>query len=141
MKVFETCFLYASTGLAAKIIRSKYDDKILFSYKVLLDFDSSIQQNVCIFIVIVYVEDETFIFAFGISEDYPDIGISVMKVQGNKTLHLSDVCNVEDLEARLFQIETIVDVHDLDTTMIDKMHKIREIYLKQKDETVLNNMV
>lgn len=141
MNVFETCFLYASKGDSNKTIRSTNDDKILFSYKILTEFDSSIQQNVCIFMVIVYVEDETFIFAFGISEDYPDIGISIMKVQGNISLHSSDVCKVEDLEARLFQIETIVDVHDLDTTMIDKMYKLREIYLKQKDETVLNNLV
>ncbi|QOI71944.1 hypothetical protein pEaSNUABM47_00482 [Erwinia phage pEa_SNUABM_47] len=141
MNVFETCFLYASNGNQNKTIRSVNDEKILFMYKVITEYDSSIEQNVCILMITVFEESETLIFAFGISEQYPDIGISIMKVQGNKTLHCSDVSTVEDLEARLFQLETVVDVYDLDTSLLDKMNIIREVFLNKKDETVLNNLV
>ncbi|QXO12159.1 hypothetical protein pEaSNUABM44_00485 [Erwinia phage pEa_SNUABM_44] len=141
MNVFETCFLYASNGNQNKTIRSVDDDKALFMYKVITEYDSSIEQNVCILMITIFEASETLIFAFGISEQYPDIGISIMKVQGNKTLHCSDVSTVEDLEARLFQLETVVDVYDLDNSLLDKMNIIREVFLNKKDETVLNNLV
>lgn len=125
INAFKVAVLQACLGKEENIIHDP-DGNILFKYKVEVDYVEDVKQRV----VLLQVEVARIIYGFGMCEDYDTLALSVVSIEGNKVIHNSVIEDEEEMEARLFQLETLTDIYDLDVVMMQKMKNIRALYLK-----------
>jgi len=97
-------------------------------------------QGMIIFCIYVMKGDSTTVFNFSYSSDDDSLGISIYE-NYDDTVHSSEVKNLDEFEARLFQIGTLVDTYDLSSKMYDTMRDLHRLYFREKYETIQSNVV
>lgn len=134
MKIFEICSLRAYCNWSGN--KSAIDGTdISFLY----DIEKYQEQGMIIFSIIVIKGNNTTIFNF--SYDLLDDSLGVSIYDEDDVLHSSEIKNIDEFEARLFQIQTMTDTYDLSTNMYQTMRDLHRIYFREKYETVQTNMV
>lgn len=128
LKIFELCSLRATYNWFSNK-NSVQDTNISFQ------FETKKYQGQGLLIFSIYIYDGNSCSIFNFSYDESDIlGISI--IEKENVIHCSEVLNEEEFEARLFQIQTIIDTYDLDTDMYQTMRDLYRIYFREKYETV-----
>lgn len=137
--VFNYCLNKANFTEREKVESEGFD----FEYCVDVMYEEAILQSMVIFTVYIRYPESTMFYCFGLPEMFDLLQISVCEYKNGQTteIHTSMVESEDELEARLFQIDTLVDIHDLDISVLDKMLSLREVYLNKKNETELENLV
>ena len=137
--IFNYCLNKANFTERDKVESEGFD----FEYCVDIVYEEEILQSMVIFTVNVHYPESTMFYCFGLPEVFDLLQISICEYKNGQTteIHTSMIESEDELEARLFQIYTQVDIYDLDVSLLKKMLSLREVYLNKKNETELKNLV
>lgn len=137
--IFNYCFNKANFTERENVKSDGFE----FEYSVDMIYEESILQYIVILTVYTIYPNTTMFYCFGLPENFDLLQINISEFKNGQTteLHNSMVETEDELEARLFQIETLVDIHDLDISLLEKMLNLREVYFNKKNETELKNLV
>lgn len=133
--IFDLCSLRAKHNWKGNLWSIEGTD-ISFQYEI----EKYQDQTMLIFCIYIMKGNSTTIFNFSYDLNDDSLGVSIYE-NDDVLSHSSEIRNLDEFEARLFQIGTTIDTYDLSTDMYQTMRELHRIYFNEKYETVKTNMV